>query len=55
MSTNPNVQGKAPWTAPALTEIGSVAELTRQTFKYAGFSDGITANGQPVGNPPTPS
>ena len=45
---------KAVWTAPTLTEIGSVAELTRQA-KFTGADDGFTANGQTIGDPVTPS
>ena len=49
-------EDKAPWVSPTVTEIGSVAELTRQfTYKFSGASDGITADGEPVGFPPDPS
>lgn len=41
------------WTTPTVTELGSVAELTRQG-KIVGGDDGSIFNGQPIG-PVTPS
>ena len=36
------------WTKPSLEEIGDAIELIKEA-KFAGFSDGVTFNGSPIG------
>ena len=41
---------KETWKAPKLTVYGKVSEITKQTVKHFGASDGFVANDQPIGS-----
>jgi hypothetical protein len=46
--SSPNIDEKLEWTSPVIEELGDAKALIKEA-KFAGFSDGVTFSGNPIG------
>ena len=48
MFYNCSMENKMKWVKPEINDLGSAKDLIKEA-KFIGFSDGVTFNGNPIG------